>query len=764
MACIGDDVVLDVLEGTVAEADRADVLAHIEACEDCRATLATAMTLDCDVGETRSEGPPLRFGRYVVEDFIGEGAMGVVYRAHDPQIDRDVALKIVPPEHCTPGRRARLLEEARALGRLNHPNVLTVFDAGVDGSTVFIASELVDGCNLRAWLAQTPRSLAAILEVFSAAGRGLAAAHRAQLVHLDFKPDNVLVAADTVKVADFGLAQRSGAAGEACGTDGYRAPEQRAGRRVDARADQFAFCASLAEALEGHAGPVPSELRELVERGRAPEPGDRFADFDALLAGLHPPPAARPRRWIATTAVAVAVAALGVIGYGVVPPGDADASPTSLAATPAPALARARALRSEGALVEAARHARRVATDARAEHDPALEAEARLLLGKLLFATEGHTAASDALWSAVALARDAQRHDLEAESLIALASVDAEDPTAGRRAIALVADARRRLEGNAAAPRLLPAADYAEGRVHFVIGRHEAALASFERALRGATEALSDDHPYLAQYRVSVGNALGRLARHQDARAIYLDAMERAAQSLGSNTARYAMMLSEIAAAEANTGEYEVARQDYERALAILVETLGNDSRLARQTRAARAFCLAQLGRTDEARAEFRSIVQASLVGAEPVDIIRAYHDLGDVELGADDPAGALVAYQQARRWAEREVPATPLHARTLTRIAIATMNRAADTSVRDLLEDSLLIHEVEGGDAIDRAEAEFALAQAVVHETGEHHRGHALATRAATRLVDGPGLDGERRRAIEQWLRAQFGDASIPS
>src|SRR5207253_2521877 len=120
---------------------------------------------------------------------IGSGGMGVVYAAHDPQLERVVALKVLKPNAAGSGDEARnrLLREARAMARLSHPNVITVFDVGTIGEQAFIAAEFIDGGNVRAWLAEAKRPWRSVLRVFLHAGRGLAAAHRANLVHRDFK-------------------------------------------------------------------------------------------------------------------------------------------------------------------------------------------------------------------------------------------------------------------------------------------------------------------------------------------------------------------------------------------------------------------------------------------------------------------------------------------------------------------------------------------------------------------------------------------------
>ena len=155
-------------------------------------------------------------GRYVVVDRLGAGGMGVVYAAYDPDLDRKVALKLLHPHQRGPGDSGadnpaaqRLLREAQAMARLDHPNVVTVHDVGTFGGSVFVAMEFVHGSTLRQWLS-TERTTAAVIDALIQAGRGLAAAHARGLVHRDFKPDNVMVAEDgRVRVMDFGLVRAS---------------------------------------------------------------------------------------------------------------------------------------------------------------------------------------------------------------------------------------------------------------------------------------------------------------------------------------------------------------------------------------------------------------------------------------------------------------------------------------------------------------------------------------------------------------------------
>jgi tetratricopeptide (TPR) repeat protein len=239
--------------------------------------------------------------RFVVLGLVGRGGMGEVYAAYDPELDRKVAIKLLRARGDSEDGKARLLREAQATAKLQHPNVVVVYDVGTFGQSVFIAMEFVEGGTAGSWLQAAPRSRREILDVYLAAGRGLAAAHAAGLVHRDFKPDNVMVTNDgQVRVMDFGLARhvaeaetpgrlqgpaepapRAAAAddraadaraaddgagsslsgrylsvkltqtGAMLGTPAYMSPEQFGGQPTDARTDQFSFCVALHEALAG---------------------------------------------------------------------------------------------------------------------------------------------------------------------------------------------------------------------------------------------------------------------------------------------------------------------------------------------------------------------------------------------------------------------------------------------------------------------------------------------------------------------------------
>ncbi|MGN6108663.1 MAG: protein kinase domain-containing protein [Kofleriaceae bacterium] len=277
--------------------------------------------------------PGQQLGRYVLLARLGAGGMGVVYAAYDPELDRKVAVKVL--RHADERAGARLRDEARAIARLAHPNVVAVHDVGVAAGEVFVAMEHVEGVTVRDWL-RAPRTPSEILAVFVQAGRGLAAAHQVGLVHRDVKPSNLIVGKDgRARVLDFGLARAVPDADDGIvGTPAYMAPEQQRGDRVDARADQYAFCVALWEALAGERPdannpdadrPDADRLtgdRRIVERagdrveralrrGLSPRAEDRFPTLDALLDQLAPRARTRRRVLVATFLAGGALAAAG---------------------------------------------------------------------------------------------------------------------------------------------------------------------------------------------------------------------------------------------------------------------------------------------------------------------------------------------------------------------------------------------------------------------------------------------------------------------
>ena len=255
----------------------------------------------------------VRVGPYVIRGRLGAGGMGAVFRAWDPRLERTIALKLLLR---ATDDGAQLRHEAKALAKLEHPNVVTIYDVGEDERGDYVAMELVDGPTLGTWLETHPdASPRAIIELFVQAGRGLAAAHAVDVVHRDFKPDNVIVGTDgRVRVVDFGIARLRDEADPHphAGTPNYMAPEQRRGNPTDARTDQYAFCLALQRALDAAEGASDTDVtraqRAAIERGLENDPADRWASMNALLGAIEPP-APRGRRWIVAGLVGMVGAA-----------------------------------------------------------------------------------------------------------------------------------------------------------------------------------------------------------------------------------------------------------------------------------------------------------------------------------------------------------------------------------------------------------------------------------------------------------------------
>ncbi len=304
-------------------------------------------------------------GKYRLVRVLGEGGMGVVWAAHDPDLERAIAIKVLRYAKASQDLRQRLLREARAMAKLKHPNVLTVYEVGTVGDRDYIAMELVDGLTLDGWLALGPTEEERWTAVL-AAGRGLAAAHDAGVVHRDFKPHNVLRSREgRVLVTDFGLArgmlgEEESAALEATaamseapratdalldspltqtgamiGTPAYMAPEQYQGAPPDPRTDQFAFCVTAWQALTGERpfkgttleemrrsasggvahleAKLPRAVRAVLSRGLDRDAEKRWPSLDVLLDELEragQQPARRRQRLFAAAALASIVAVI----------------------------------------------------------------------------------------------------------------------------------------------------------------------------------------------------------------------------------------------------------------------------------------------------------------------------------------------------------------------------------------------------------------------------------------------------------------------
>lgn len=381
--CPDEDELSAFADGLLSTERVSSLEEHLDGCARCHGTVAAIARLRTrsSTAERSSIPEPVAslaqsirpgdaLGRFIVLKLLGMGAMGVVFSAYDPVLDRRSALKVLRTGNSEEAR-ARLSREAKALARLNHPNVISVYEVGSREGQIFVAMELVEGTTLAGWLRENRRSWREIVGVFVQAGRGLAAAHAAGLVHRDFKPENVLMGADgRVRVTDFGLAREAGEAesrdeesrppvppeptglpsltrsGAVVGTPAYMAPEQLRGGGADARSDQFSFCVALHEALHGEppfAGATleerlasiergsiraaarsraPASIRRALYRGLSADPSARFGRMDELLSALERGAASGPRirRWSLGLAVATAIGSAVGVSLGPQPP------------------------------------------------------------------------------------------------------------------------------------------------------------------------------------------------------------------------------------------------------------------------------------------------------------------------------------------------------------------------------------------------------------------------------------------------------------
>jgi len=321
--------------------------------------------------------PLPQVGRFQVAKILGSGGMGVVYAAHDPQLGRKVALKLLQPLTSGDRARERLLREAQAMAQLQHPNVVGVYEAGVYGDQVYVVMEYVEHGTLGDWLRVRPRSWQEVVDMLLQAGEGLTAAHAAGLVHRDFKPANILMSAGRARISDFGLARTTSTAAELertaedssgmllgapltrtgalLGTPAYMAPEQLRGEPASMASDQFAFGVVLYESLYGHRPfqgeslgalmlaidegkitrperrvAVPAKLTAVIRRALARDPARRYPNMVTLLEALR---VARRQRW------GVAGIAAGLAGAGTLagmlfvystPPVESEANGTAI--------------------------------------------------------------------------------------------------------------------------------------------------------------------------------------------------------------------------------------------------------------------------------------------------------------------------------------------------------------------------------------------------------------------------------------------------
>ena len=262
---------------------------------------------------------PEKIGKYQITGKLGQGAMGEVFRAHDPVLNRDVAIKRISAGlDADETVRKRFMREAQAVALLSHPHIITVFELGFENDQMFMAMELLEGKDLKYAIANRKMTLDEKLGLMEQICEGLAFAHARELVHRDLKPANIhILPGDKVKIMDFGLARMAGSdmtsTGTVMGTPHYMSPEQVRGIKADARSDVFALGCVFYELLSGHkpfdaesmhgvlfkvmqeepppmvefAPDLPPVLVHAVERALAKDPAERFQNAGEMLAALR---------------------------------------------------------------------------------------------------------------------------------------------------------------------------------------------------------------------------------------------------------------------------------------------------------------------------------------------------------------------------------------------------------------------------------------------------------------------------------------------
>jgi tetratricopeptide (TPR) repeat protein len=611
------------------ELDRVDE--HVDVCRACAELVALAARepvagtrwsgeTGTRCGAIATTGPdevPYEIGRYIILGRLGQGGMGTVFAAYDPRLERHVAIKVLRRDRSIDARRLRM--EARSLAALAHPNVVSVFEIGDAAGALYLVMELVDGVTLRLWCRD--RKPVEILAAYVEAGRGLAAAHAAGLVHRDFKPDNVLVgrngARRIVRVTDFGLARATessipsesgeGAwssvvlahaehlteAGAVTGTPAYMAPEQREGASVDARADQYAFCVSLWEALAGTrphdcasskvALHVDAHVRRALRRGLDADPSRRWPDMNALLRELDRAPLRPVRVAVAGALVSCAAVALSWLAWPEAPP-RASESVVAIAVEPdaqlpvgvrarvaevREELTRVRPLWEELQLGEAQQLSARLLDEARALDHPPLVAAAAVERGWVLYENGEFVPASAVLDEAyeLAWAHGLDKSAADSASLHAVVRAELDDVEGG---LAWARRAESAIERLPADERNEEIALFASARsqVFALAGRTEEARADAELAVAMIEATKPADDPALVLKLDALGSVVAESDRDA-ALEIYQRALSIAREAYGEEHPDVALVLLDIGSLHEVHDEPDLALPYFQRALEI---------------------------------------------------------------------------------------------------------------------------------------------------------------------------------------------------
>ncbi len=588
-----------------------------------------------------SEAP--RFGRFVVRRRLAIGGMGIVYDAWDPTLRRPVAVKVVRID-AEGASSASIVEEAKALAKLSHPDIVQVFDVGRCDDGVFLAMELVEGRTLRTWLRERPRSWPEIADAFGVVAGALAAAHCQRIVHRDLKPDNIMMRADGRPIVlDFGLARAlvceptedddTAPQTRPCGTPPYMAPEQFRGR-CDPRSDQFSFCASLYEALHGcrpfagssaehECAPVdprtaPAWLLRICERGLQRHPDDRFANMGEIVAALRRGRARRhsPLVWCAG---AIALTAwLAVPSEASVPPSTVEAAVPD-----------------------------EVVPDDRVDR---LVAHASLVLGMAESRGGKAGSASRRLQDAVHAGTAAGADRTAARAAVELVYVEGYQlghHDAGERWASIAATAIHRAGGD-------PELELARGKHLATIAAVRGRLADAERRYRDllvqVRERFGVEHRHAAGIETSLATVLAHQGRTDDALALFEHARSVLVDVHGPHHPEVAMVDGQIGTMHAGAGRQSEAIAALRRAIATYERTIGLEHGTVVTLRLNLGVALLGHGEPDAAMLELEGArrTMRRLHGDAHPQLAQILHNQGLVELARDRPADALVFLQRA--------------------------------------------------------------------------------------------------------------------
>ncbi|MCY1064621.1 serine/threonine-protein kinase [Nannocystis sp. RBIL2] len=739
-----------------------------------------------------ARGEAARIGRYRLLHRLGAGAMGEVHLAVDDELDRPIAIKLVHPHLADPRSTARLRGEARALARLAHPNVVHVYEVGEHDGRTYLAMERIEGGSLREWLGGRPGPRwEQVLAAYVDAGRGLAAAHRAGVIHRDFKPDNVLRAADgRVAVVDFGLAalERGDTApgeshagtgtawpglgptldrtSEIAGTPAYMPPEQFRGH-ADARADQFALCVSLyeglwgnrpfarrtlADVLHGRVDWVPAEpprgavaawLWPILRRGLQFEPGRRWDDVDALLAAIEAGLAGRRRRR------RVALSGLAALGVGLL--SGASVAWWGTAPVVDDCAALERELDDTWGAEARAQLGQRFAGAGAAEGMAWLADSAAPVLAGLDRWRGRWLAARGALCRARAggdpvvldrLGRCLERHRGAAQALVAaLQGGEAAVLRAAPRAVLQLEDPQAcEAEARQGGPPAPPAALAAEvQQVRELLARAEAELhtgrveAAWAGALPLAARAEALGHaPLTAEVQLALGRVAVARGRSQDGQERLEQAADTAEAAhhdrVVASSWRHMAMVAATEAPDLAAGRQWLRRADAASA------RVGLDASTAARLEATRGGLSLLAREFDLAVTQLRA-AEAALTGQG--DLLHASHaasNLGSALLGRGETAAAREAFERALGQRERVFgPRHPEVARAAYNLAQALRGAAGAGADHEALAGELLRRAVaiwqdtDEARTLDAGRAAFVLAQLEL-DAGRFERAVALA------------------------------------